>query len=157
MTAALRTTRRAALAAAVLTLAGCSTPTPTTRYSVHGGAAKPAVIGSAAAERLLAERIRQTSRSQVPARLDAPLNALRIVLPEYPPELLRQGVQGTVLVEFTIGTDGKVSQARAVSGKDDLLSEAALQAIGQWVFDPPTKDGNPRAFRARLPLDFRLP
>lgn len=113
------------------------------------------VDGSEAA-RLVKEHISQRSRSHVPTGLDKPLNARRIVLPTYPREKLLQAVEGTVLVEFTIGTDGKVSATRVVSSPDNVLSEAALQAVGQWVFDPPTKDGNPRTYRARIPLEFRL-
>ena len=158
MITALKTPRRALLIGtlSLLSLAGCATPTPATQYSVHGVAGTAAVVDSTTAERLLAERIRQSSQGHVPTRLDAPLNPRRIVLPTYPSERLRQGVQGTVVVEITIGTDGKVSQTKVVSAPDNLLSEAAVQAIGQWVFDPPTKDGSPRTFRARLPLEFRL-
>jgi len=129
-------------AIAILALVGCATPNPT-RHSVP-----PVEL----ANWLLKERIKQWSQSLVPGQLDAPLNARRIMLPEYPPEQLQQGIDGVVLVEFTIGTDGKVMAARSVRSPDDMLSVAALHAISQWEFDPPTKDGRPRTFLAQIPL-----
>jgi TonB family protein len=130
----------------LLTLTGCAGSSPT-RHSVP-----PREV----ANWLHMERIRNCSRSLVPRHLDAPLNVRRIVLPEYPSEQLRQGIDGVVLVEFTIGTDGKVTAARSVRSPDDVLSVAALHAVRQWEFDPPTKDGRPRSFLAEVPLEFRL-
>lgn len=138
-----------------LVLAGCAAPSATL-YSIHDGERSPAVIDGSEATRLLKARIREGSQSQVPTRLDQPLNARQIVLPTYPREKLLQAVEGTVLVDFTIGTDGKVGATRVVSSPDNVLSEAALQAVGQWVFDPPTKDGSPRTYPVRIPLEFRL-
>jgi TonB family protein len=52
---------------------------------------------------------------------------------EYPPAALRAGVQGTVSVEVRTDAKGNVSDARVVSGPDELR-KAALQSVLQWHF-----------------------
>ena len=51
----------------------------------------------------------------------------------YPAEALRQGVQGTVVVEVKLDSNGNVSDAHVVSGPDELR-KAALQSVLQWHF-----------------------
>jgi TonB family protein len=69
-----------------------------------------------------------------------PLNAAdrkveRRVSPIYPELAKRMHIGGTVLVEATIAPDGKVSEARAVSG-NKMLAPAAEDAIRKWKFAP---------------------
>jgi TonB family protein len=49
----------------------------------------------------------------------------------YPAAALKQGVQGTVVVEVKLDSDGNVSDAHVVSGPDELRS-AVLQSVLQW-------------------------
>jgi TonB family protein len=49
----------------------------------------------------------------------------------YPAEALKQGVQGTVVVEVKLDSSGNVSDAHVVSGPDELR-KAALQSVLQW-------------------------
>ena len=49
----------------------------------------------------------------------------------YPAEALKQGVQGTVVVEVKLDSNGNVSDAHVVSGPDELR-KAALQSVLQW-------------------------
>ena len=49
----------------------------------------------------------------------------------YPAEALKQGVQGTVVVEVKLDSNGNVSDAHVVSGPDELRN-AALQSVLQW-------------------------
>ncbi|MGC2163152.1 MAG: energy transducer TonB [Silvibacterium sp.] len=59
----------------------------------------------------------------------------RRVSPVYPELARRMHIGGTVLVEATISPDGKVTQARTVSG-NKLLAPAAEDAIKKWKFAP---------------------
>ncbi|RZA25302.1 MAG: energy transducer TonB, partial [Lysobacteraceae bacterium] len=73
-----------------------------------------------------------------PAASAAP--ALRLVsspAPKYPPEALRAGTSGEVLVEITIGTDGSVTNARVVRASPPrVFDREALNAVRRWRFEP---------------------
>ncbi len=60
---------------------------------------------------------------------------IKEVRPVYPEDALRAGVEGTVEVEVTIGTDGKVVDPRVIRSIP-MLNEAALTAVRQWEFHP---------------------
>jgi protein TonB len=60
---------------------------------------------------------------------------IKEVRPVYPDIARNAGVQGTVEVEVTIGTDGLVKHARIVRSLP-LLDAAALDAVQQWQFTP---------------------
>lgn len=66
--------------------------------------------------------------------------ALKIVSapsPRYPPEALRAGTSGEVLVEMTIGTDGSVTNARVVRATPArVFDREALNAVRRWKFEP---------------------
>jgi TonB family protein len=81
----------------------------------------------------------------------ARLAAGRMPAPVYPREARRLGQQGTVLVEFMIGSDGRVVMARVgkSSGWSSLDSEA-LRTVRRWKFPP----GG--LLKTRRPITFRL-
>lgn len=57
--------------------------------------------------------------------------------PAYPFSAKRAGQTGTVVVEFTIGTDGRVISAYAKSASPwPALNEAAVSAVRRWKFPP---------------------
>ena len=55
--------------------------------------------------------------------------------PVYPMAARRGGVEGTVNVELTLSPQGEVTDARVVSGAQELR-KAALDAVLQWQFKP---------------------
>jgi protein TonB len=57
--------------------------------------------------------------------------------PRYPPEALRAGTAGEVLVEITVGTDGSVTNARVVRATPPrVFDREALNAVRRWKFEP---------------------
>ena len=64
-----------------------------------------------------------------------PPTKIRHVAPAYPIDAQRAGVQGVVIIEATIGEDGKVRSA-AVLRSIPQLDQAALDAVKQWEFAP---------------------
>jgi protein TonB len=60
---------------------------------------------------------------------------LKRVDPPYPPEALAAGVQGVVIMEATIGADGKVTDVRVLRSIP-LLDQAAIEAVRQWEYTP---------------------
>lgn len=62
------------------------------------------------------------------------------VAPIYPPEAQSAGVQGVVIIEALIGTDGKVQAAQVLRGIN-LLNAAAIDAVKQWEYTPTLFNG----------------
>ncbi|MDP2997953.1 MAG: energy transducer TonB [Bryobacterales bacterium] len=60
---------------------------------------------------------------------------VRKVPPQYPPLARREGIQGTVRFNATIGKDGAVAKLEVVAGHP-LLVPAAMQAVRQWIYQP---------------------
>lgn len=77
----------------------------------------------------------QQSTTAVPAA-----NSLRLVYappPRYPPDALRDGISGEVLLELTVGADGAVSEAKVVrSSPPRVFDREALAAVKRWKFTP---------------------
>jgi TonB family protein len=78
------------------------------------------------------------------------------VEPEYPEEARAEGIQGAVVLEVRIGSDGSVEQVRVVSGQP-VLANAALAAVKQWRFKPRQVNGQAAEMQTTITLNFRLP
>ena len=88
------------------------------------------------------------------AGLSAP-TATRKVDPAYPLQLMRENVEGTVIVYAVIHADGSVGAVRVLRGIDDRIDPFARQAISQWKFRPATKHGAPVDVEATFLIPFR--
>lgn len=65
---------------------------------------------------------------------------IRNVNPIYPAEAQAARVQGIVILETTVGTDGKVTTARILKSIP-MLDQAALDAVMQWEYTPSMVNG----------------
>ena len=63
-------------------------------------------------------------------------------------------VEGVVLLDTVIGTDGSVVEVHSVSGPNDLAS-AAVDAVKWWRFEPYRINGQPVAVETTLAVDFK--
>ena len=81
---------------------------------------------------------------------------LRDVRPEYPPIAIASKIQGVVILETTIDTNGRVMTARVLRSVP-LLDEAALQAVSQWEFEPTLVNGVPTPVIMTTTVNFQLP
>jgi TonB family protein len=88
------------------------------------------------------------------AGLSAP-TATRKVDPAYPLQLMRDNVEGTVIVYAVIHANGSVGAVRVLRGVDDRIDPFASQAISQWKFRPATKNGEPVDVEATFQIPFR--
>ena len=96
---------------------------------------------AAAAQREAAARTAAaTPAPAAPRPAAAAATSLKIVAaptPRYPPEALRAGTSGEVLVEITVGTDGSVTNARVVRATPArVFDREALNAVRRWKFEP---------------------
>ncbi|MBL8271546.1 energy transducer TonB [Steroidobacter sp.] len=77
--------------------------------------------------------------------------------PYYPPQVIREGGEGTVLLSIYILADGRVGEVRLDrSSGHAKLDESALREAKKWRFVPGTSDGKPMAMWKQLPVTFRL-
>jgi len=66
------------------------------------------------------------------------------VAPQYPIRASERGIEGWVLVEFTIDPSGKVVDPKVVdSDPPRIFDRAALRAIKKWKYKPKIVDGTP--------------
>jgi protein TonB len=84
-----------------------------------------------------------------------PPNKVKNVPPVYPPIAQSARVQGVVIIEATIGTNGKVTDARVLRSIP-LLDQAALDAVRQWEFTPTLLNGVPVPVIMTVTVNFTL-
>ncbi|MBM4269045.1 MAG: energy transducer TonB [Deltaproteobacteria bacterium] len=78
--------------------------------------------------------------------------------PEYPMRAQQRGIEGWVLVEFTITPAGTVSNARVIDSEPKgTFDSAALRAIGRWRYNPKVEGGVAiERHGVQVLLDFKL-
>jgi protein TonB len=77
------------------------------------------------------------------------------VTPPYPPEAQAAGVQGVVIMEATLGADGKVTDVRVLRSIP-LLDQAAVEAVRQWEYAPTLVNGVAVPVVMTVTLNFTL-
>ena len=64
-------------------------------------------------------------------------------------------VQGSVVLQAVVGTDGIIEDLRVLSGPS-ILTAAAQQAVRQWRFKPYLQNGQPVETKARIVVNFSI-
>lgn len=98
------------------------------------------------------------ARAKAPLRLGGnvkPPRCIRRVEPLYPPLAKGARVQGQVQIEAVIDEQGSVVQMHVVSGHP-LLVQSAVDALGQWKFEPTSLNGVPTAVDFVVTITFQL-
>jgi Ca-activated chloride channel family protein len=137
-----------------LEAASAPTPQPQPTPELAPRPAEPARAGAqpaGASERAGVE----TSKSTISGGV---LNtkAVRLPVPIYPTAARNSGAQGKVVVEVTIDEQGRVIEARAVSGNAFLL-QSAVHAARQARFTPAQLSGQPVKVKGTINYLFTLP
>lgn len=91
---------------------------------------------------------------RVGGRVQAP-KLIQEVQPVYPPLAKQARIQGQVVIDSVIDTQGHVTQMKVVSGSP-LLVPAAEQALAQWRYQPTLLNGQPVAVDMLVTLHFEL-
>ncbi len=153
-----------------------ATPTATTRNmgirkagslppDVPSGVAGGNLLLSGQAGAVLGGLIGGTQNPALPAPNDASRRLLvggnvqqgrliSMVRPVYPPVAAASQVEGTITLKAVISKDGQVKELHYVSGPS-LLSNAALDAVRQWHYQPTLLDGNPVEVETTILLVFK--
>ena len=83
----------------------------------------------------------------------APAQLLSRVDPQYPSVARQFHAEGNVVVNATVGADGKVKTATAVSG-NPLLRDSAVTAVRQWRYKPAMLNGQAVESTVQVTLKF---
>jgi protein TonB len=84
-----------------------------------------------------------------PKKLSAPS-------PAYPEPARRAGLEGVVVLECRIGTTGAVSEVTVLRGAPLGMTEAAVDAVRTWRFEPAEVDGRDVEVLYVLTVSFTL-
>lgn len=90
------------------------------------------------------------------AELDRHPEPVVQVAPVFPFNLKRDAIEGRVVVEFVVDTEGRVVGGMTVESTHPGFEEAAVTGVGRWKFRPGQKNGRPVNTRMRVPILFRL-
>lgn len=85
-------------------------------------------------------------------------SVIREVRPDYTQAAMEAGIEGDVLLTAVVGPDGTVYEVDIVDSLDAELGldESAVEAAGQWRFEPGTVDGEPVAVKVNMEFRFAL-
>jgi len=84
-----------------------------------------------------------------------PPRKIKDVKPVYPVGALPSRSQGAVIIEATIGADGKVQDTKIVHSVPSL-DQAAIDAVRQWEYTPPMLNGVAVAVVMTVVVNFAM-
>ncbi len=79
---------------------------------------------------------------------------------KYPVQARKNGVSGTVIIQFVVNDQGNLTDIQVVKGPGSGLDEEAIRVVNlmneehMWI--PATKDGRPVSVTFTLPIRFGL-
>ena len=76
--------------------------------------------------------------------------------PHYPEEARHARVQGVVILQTIIDTLGNVTDVKVLKGLPSGLTEAAVDAVSKWRFEPATLEGKPVAVYYLVTVSFSV-
>jgi|SRR5271157_3076176 len=97
----------------------------------------------------------ELKQSDDKAALSAPVATMKVD-PAYPPDVLRDKIEGKVTLYAVIRADGTVDDIKVLDSLDSRLDETAARALAHWRFRPGTRNGEPVALEAVVEVPFRM-
>jgi protein TonB len=62
--------------------------------------------------------------------------------PDYPPRAASRGIEGYVVVQFTITPAGTIKDPKVVEGQPEgMFDSAAIKAVSKWKYNPKIEEG----------------
>ena len=80
---------------------------------------------------------------------------IKRVAPVYPPIAVNARVQGVVILEATVGLDGRVEDVEVIRSIP-LFDKAAIDAVRQWVYAPLLLNGQAERFIVSVTVSFSV-
>jgi TonB family protein len=119
---------------------------------------QPAIGTQPVSTPLDCQGFRPGAQSAAPVRVGGnikPPMKRKHVNPVYPDVARQARVVGVVILEATIGPDGKV-EAACILRSIPLLDQAAIDAVRQWEFEPTLLNGQPVPVLMTVTVNFSL-
>jgi TonB family protein len=82
-----------------------------------------------------------------------PPKLISSVLPVYPPIARSNGIEGSVVVDTSIGPAGNVVATKVISGPP-VLRQAAIDALRRWKYQPGLLNGEPVTAQITVTIQF---
>jgi TonB family protein len=110
------------------------------------------------------QQLQAMDKASTPANSTTPIRVgggvmepkkIRDVKPLYPEDARAAGVEGVVILEAVIETDGTVRAAKVLRSVP-MLDQAALDAVMQWQFTPTLLNGTPVPVVMTVSMSFSL-
>ena len=80
------------------------------------------------------------------------------VAPVYPESALADGLEGHVVVDYTISAEGAVEDARVAESSNAVFDDAAVESVKKYTYRPRVLNGERVAVTGvRVRVLFRLP
>jgi protein TonB len=77
--------------------------------------------------------------------------------PQYPFDMSRSNIGGTVVVDYICDSDGHVQDAHVASSSGSAeLDQAAVAGVSKWIFKPGRKGGHAVNTRMEVPIGFNI-
>ena len=89
------------------------------------------------------------------AGIDPP-TLVKEVRPIYTDEARRQRIQGDVILEIVVRSDGSVGSIRVRRSLGGGLDARAIEAVRQWRFNPARRHGSPVDVAVEVAVEFKL-
>lgn len=91
-----------------------------------------------------------------PSELDRVPEPVTQVSPDYPFELKRSGLSGTVRAGFIVDSHGNVVALQVISSTNPGFERATVEALAKWKFRPGMKNGRKVNTRMEQPIEFNV-
>ena len=75
---------------------------------------------------------------------------------QYPETAKMNGIEGSVIVEFTVGKDGKISEIKIFKSVNPELYKEAIRLIQKSMWVPALQGGKNVIYRKRQEIVFKL-
>jgi protein TonB len=119
-----------------------------------GGVVGLAAAPAAAAAPALEQQPEQQTPVRVGGMVKEPVR-IKFVEPKYPPEAVRDKIEGTVFIEAIIDVEGKVRALKVLRGIPEL-DAAAVAAVAQWAYTPTLLNDQPVEVIMTVNVRFQL-
>jgi len=98
--------------------------------------------------------------NQIPPAQFTPIDTMPETIkrfnPLYPPDAYKNKIEGIVLVNCWLTSEGSVRQAIVLRSSNKIFNKSALECCLKWIFKPAMKDGHALDVLACLPIRFKI-
>lgn len=82
------------------------------------------------------------------------LTIIERAAPDFPGAALRAGIDGWVVLEFTVDLNGRVTDVEIADSSSRVFHRNATAALSKWRFEPVTENGEKVPARATVRFTF---